>query len=152
MELKTRRTRAVRVPPLPCMCASLRRAARAVTQLYDADLRAAGIRGTQHTILEVLNSHEGMTQGQLGESLALDSTTLSRTLRLLQRRGWIRNLPGEDRRQRRLALSPAGRRRLQRAQPLWRRAQERLRRRLGAAEWERLMAALVRVTDSARDT
>lgn len=152
MELQTRQSRILEVAALPCMCASLRRAARAVTQLYEADLRRAGIRPTQHTILEVVNSREGITQGRLGETLDLDSTTLSRTLRLLERGGWIRRLRGEDRRERRLALTPAGRRQLRRVRSPWQRTQERLRGRLGAAEWEALMAALVRVTRAARET
>lgn len=152
MRLRTRPTEVAEVAPLHCMCASLRRAARAVTQVYQAEVGVAGIQGTQFTILQVLNSREGITQGRLGEALDLDSTTLSRTLRLLEQRGWIRSLPGEDRRERRLALTPAGRRQLERVRPLWQRAHERLRRRLGAAEWEGLMAALVRVTRAARET
>lgn len=152
MKLRTNQTGPPAVLPLPCLCASLRRAARAVSQLYDADLRAAKMRTTQHTLLQVLLAREGITQKELGERLALDSTTLSRTLRPLEQRGWIRSLPGEDRRERRLALTPAGRRQLERARPHWQRAQERLRKRLGAAEWNQVMAALVRVTGATRET
>lgn len=152
MKLRTNQTGPPAVLPLPCLCASLRRAARAVSQLYNADLRAAKMRTTQHTLLQVLQAREGITQKELGEVLALDSTTLSRTLRPLAKRGWIRSLPAEDRRERRLALTPAGRRQLERARPHWQRAQERLRKRLGAAEWEQVMAALVRVTGATRET
>lgn len=75
---------------LPCACANLRRAARAVTQLYDQELRGSGLKSTQFTPLEALAEIPGTTQGGLGDLLALDSTTLTRTLRPLIRRGWVR--------------------------------------------------------------
>ena len=81
---------------LPCACANLRRAARAVTQLYDEELRGSGLKSTQFTLMQVLSEVAGTTQGGLGDFLALDSTTLTRTLRPLIRRGWVRGKPGRD--------------------------------------------------------
>lgn len=146
MDLPAKRGRGTAVPPLPCLCATLRRAARAVSQEYDAELRAVGLRSTQHTLLQVLSGQEAITQARLGSLLALDPTTLSRTLRPLERQGWIRRLPGTDRRERRLALTPRGRRQTERAHAHWQRAQERVRSRLGAAQWKQIMGALLRVT------
>ena len=139
------------LPALVCACAGLRGAARAVTRAYDDALRPSGLRVTQFTLLQVLAiADEPVTQGTLGEFLALDSTTLSRTLRPLERRGWIRTLPAPDRRERHLALTPAGRRQFERARPRWQRAQERLRKRVGAAHWETLFETLDQVTRAAR--
>jgi len=149
MDLAPQPRDAADVPPLPCLCASLRRAARAVSQIYDANMRVAGLRGTQHTLLQMLRAREGITQNELGRRLALDTTTLSRTLRPLEQRGWIRSRPGTDRRERRLALTLAGRRQIERARPHWQRAQERMRKRLGAEQWEQVMGALWRVTQAA---
>src|SRR5213593_637056 len=42
------------LPALACACASLRRAARAVTQLYDTELQGTGLRATQFTLLQAL--------------------------------------------------------------------------------------------------
>ncbi len=151
MDLPTQPRKAADVPPLPCLCASLRRAARAVSQLYNAEMRAAGLQTTQHTLLHILQAREGITQKELGRRLALDTTTLSRTLRPLERRGWIRSQPGTDRRERRLALTLAGRRQVERGRPHWHRAQERMRERLGAAQWEQVMGALLRVTQATHE-
>jgi DNA-binding MarR family transcriptional regulator len=140
----------VGLPVLPCACASLRRAARAVTQLYDGELRAAGLNTPQYTLLQVLASTGPVTQGRLGALLALDSTTLSRTLRPLEARGWVRSRPGEDRRERHLELTRAGRSRLERAVASWERAQERLRSRIGGREWGKLLATLSRIAGAAR--
>jgi len=138
------------LPSLPCACASLRRAARAVTRSYEGALRPTGLKATQFTLLQTLELTGPSPQVALGDVLALDSTTLTRTLRPLERAGWIRGSAGADRRQVRWALTAAGRRRLDRARPAWERAQARLRARLGAAPWARLSADLAVVAAAAR--
>jgi DNA-binding MarR family transcriptional regulator len=138
------------VPPLSCACASLRRASRAVTQLYDAYLRSVGLRATQFTLLQAVARAKGITQGRLGEFLALDSTTLSRTLAPLEQRGWIRSRPGEDRRERHWELTVRGRREYQRVMPVWEEAQQRLRRAVGPARWSELLTLTAGVTDATR--
>lgn len=135
---------------LPCACASLRRASRAVTQVYDQELRGSGLRVTQFTLLQALELTGSLTQGHLGELLSLDSTTLTRTLRPLLGRGWVRSLPGEDRRERHFQLTPIGRRQLEYARPGWERAQQRLHKALGAKDWPGLQTLLVAVTEAAQ--
>ena len=135
---------ATNIPParplvtLPCLCASLRRTTRAVTQLYEQALRPIGLRATQFTILQVLERTTEITQGELAELLATDSTTLTRTLHLMLRHGWIAERRGEDRRQRWLRLSKSGRTLLVRAKPAWEKTQSRLARKLGVAPWQTL--------------
>ena len=68
------------LPNLPCMCSSIRRASRALTQMYEQALRPLGLRSSQFTILQVLSRAGEVLQGQLGEMLAMDSTTLTRTV------------------------------------------------------------------------
>ncbi len=135
--------------PLMCACASLRRASRAVTQAYEEELRPSGIRPTQFTLLQALARKGEMTQGELGEFLAIDSTTLSRTLRPLEERGWLRARAGADRRHSHWDVTPAGRREIERVRPAWERAQERLRTRLGGARFEALLTDLALVAGAA---
>lgn len=135
---------------LPCACANLRRASRAVTQVYDQELRGSGLRVTQFTLLQALELSSSLTQGRLGELLSLDSTTLTRTLRRLLGRGWVRSLPGEDRRERHFQLTPAGRRQLAYARPGWERAQQRLQTALGVRDWQGLQTVLLAVTEAAQ--
>jgi len=130
---------------LPCGCANLRRAARAASQVYDEELRAAGLTIAQFTLLQVLFQFGEITQGGLGRILVLDSTTLTRTLQTLQKRGWIRRQAGEDRRSRHVVLTRAGRSRFQRAIPAWSRAQRLLRARIGRRRWKGLMEELSRI-------
>ena len=134
------------LPLLPCACANLRRATRAVSRMYNHALRSDGLEITQFTLLMALNLTGETTQGKLGKLLALDSTTLTRTLKLVKERGWVKAKPGEDRRQKLLMLTAAGRDQLQRATPHWKRAQEELRTALGEASWSQLGALLAQVT------
>ena len=130
--------------PLPCASASLRRAARIVSQRYDHKMRASGLKGTQFTLLQALTIAGNISQGELGEILGLDSTTLTRTLALLRKKRWIQAKPGEDRRQVRVILTAEGRSKYQSALPYWQSAQKELRKALGETGWTQLMEATIR--------
>jgi len=127
------------IPDLFCMCASFRRASRALTHLYDAALRPVGLRATQFTILQVLSRAGEVSQGRLGQILAMDSTTLTRTLRIMVRQKWIAERRGDDRRERLLRLDKAGRDQFHRALPAWEKAQAQLKRQVGDQRWHDLM-------------
>ena len=136
-----------RIPKLPCMCGSFRRASRALTQLYENALRPLGLRATQFTILQALSLAGEVTKSQLSEILAMDSTTLTRTLQIMGRKGWIAERRGEDRRERWLRLAKAGEAQFNRALPAWEKVQSRLRRRLGKQAWTGLLEITHQVTD-----
>ncbi len=115
-----------------CTCLRLRKAARRVTQLYDQALAPADLTITQFSLMAHLLPGQGLTMGALAEALVMDPTTLTRNLRPLQARGLVAVAPGtEDRRQRLIRLTDAGRALLADAYPLWRAAQAGLAERLG---------------------
>jgi DNA-binding MarR family transcriptional regulator len=124
---------------LPCLCGTLRRSSRAITRLYEDTLRPLGLRSSQLTILQVLWRVGEMSQGSVGEILAMDSTTLTRTLAIMRRRGWIAERRGNDRRERLLRLAKRGESLLYRALPLWEKAQARVRRQLGDESWNNVL-------------
>jgi DNA-binding MarR family transcriptional regulator len=134
------------LPGLPCMCARLRRASRVLTQLYEEALRPTGLRATQFTLLQALSLAGEVTQGDLGRMLAIDSTTLTRTLEIMSRHGWIAERRGEDRRERWVRLSRGGHDQLQRALPFWEKAQAHVARQLGNKRWRELRAVTDAVT------
>lgn len=130
------------------MCASLRRASRALTSMYDGALRPLGLRATQFTVLQALSLTGEVTQGVLGRMLAMDSTTLTRTLGIMIQHGWIARRPGEDRREWRIRLSKAGEVQLKRALPHWQSAQTQLRTQLGNELCENLLKLTNKVTNA----
>ena len=137
------------VERLVCACATVRRAARAVTQFYDRCLRAHGIEGPQFALLAMLYRLGECSQTALGHRFDLDKTTLSRNLLLLKQKGWIQATAGADARERRLTLTAAGRRRLAAARPAWLDAQERLRSALGDRQWETMFKTVDSLTRAA---
>jgi DNA-binding MarR family transcriptional regulator len=138
------------MPKLPCLCANFRRTSRALTQVYEEALRPHGIRATQFTILQALSFAGETSQGRLGEMLAMDSTSLTRTLAIMRRAGWVSEQRGEDRRERRIRLSAAGELNLKRALPVWEKVQLRLRGKLGKQEWEAVLQLTHHVTEIAK--
>lgn len=113
---------------LPCACQNLRRATRVVTRVYDQELGKAGIEITQFGLLTALALTGEANQKRLSAGFAMDSTTLTRTLRLMLKQGWIRARRGKDKRERLLGLTQAGRRQLAMAKRFWEAAQRRLKR------------------------
>jgi len=132
-----------------CLCFQLRRAARAVTQHFDANFAPAGLKATQFTVLSAVSAMGPTSIGALAEWLVTDVSTLSRNLALLQRRGLLRATAGSDRRVRDIRLTAAGRRAVARAYPFWQRAQDRIAGELGADEIRSALAALSRITQHA---
>jgi len=128
-----------RLPDLPCLCASLRRASRTLTQVYEEALRPVGLRASQFTILQALSLAGEITQGQMAMFLGMDSTTLTRTLAIMERQEWISRRKGEDRREWRIQLSKAGKAKFERALPRWEKAQTVARKKLGERRWDEAM-------------
>jgi DNA-binding MarR family transcriptional regulator len=132
---------------LPCLCANLRRAARVITQIYDDGLRPSGLRVPQFTLLQTLNLAPGISQKRLARLLEFDSTTLTRTLALLRRKGWLRSEAGADRRELRLSLTTAGLAEYKRVVPYWQAAQRRVRKELGEENWRQIESAALRAAE-----
>jgi DNA-binding MarR family transcriptional regulator len=122
--------------PLHCACFSLRKAARAVTQLYDDTLRPSGLRATQFSVLQHLASERPFTMSALADVLVTDRTTLTRNLKPLIERGLVKTEVGDDRRQRTVTITDEGEIALGRALPLWRQAQARIVDGLAAERWD----------------
>lgn len=139
------------LPGLDCVCGSLRRAARAVTQRYEAALKGSGIKLTQFTLLRALDQLGPAPQSALVKFLAIDATTLSRTLPPLAKAGWIRAGAAPDRRETRWELTAEGQRKLLRTIPFWERAQRDFRARIGKRKWAFLLDELATVAGAAQE-
>ena len=125
-----------------CACFSLRKATRAVTQLYDELLRPTGLRITQFTLLTLVSGFGPVSITRLAKAAVMDYTTLVRNLKLLEREGLVRSRPTKDRRVREVSLTERGHRALTPALPLWEKAQARVAKQLGQERFGRLLADL----------
>ncbi len=125
-----------------CLCGALRQTSRAVSRLYDDELREVGLRTTQYSLLRVLARVGQVRQGDLSGLTSLDETTLTRNLRPLVDAGWIAIRSGDDRREKLLTITKAGTAKLTEARPAWERAQTRMQALLPDGTWQRLLASL----------
>lgn len=120
-----------------CACLGVRRVARMTTQLFDARLQPSGLTVGQFGILTRIHAGSlqgpSMTMKELSSAIGMDPTTLNRALKPLEAEKLVRTMPDPiDRRARGIQITAAGRKRLERAMPLWRAADRELRRALGS--------------------
>ena len=122
-----------------CACFKVRKAARAVTKLYEEVLRPIGLRATQFSLLMAARVIGPVTVVKLAQITVMDRTTLTRNLQILEKRRLIEIKPGEDRREREVTLTTSGMEVLAKAVPLWEQAQDRVRQGLGEERMRNLM-------------
>jgi DNA-binding MarR family transcriptional regulator len=104
-----------------CLCLHLQRAARMVARRFDSALRPLGLTNGQFSLLMSLNRPGAPRMKDLAPLLAMDRTTLTATLKPLERRGLVKvEADPSDRRSRRLSLTDAGRDLLRDAVGIWR--------------------------------
>ena len=118
-----------------CASFNFRKAARAVTQLFDQALQPSGLRSTQLGILLAAGIYEKATMSQLAEIIVADRTTLTRALKPLFRRGFLENIPGPDKRKNGIALTLKGHRAVRKAAPYWKKAQDQVLKGFGKKQW-----------------
>ena len=136
--------------PQACLCFNLRKAARAVTQRYDAALEPAGLRATQFSLLAALDGRDAVTITDLARAMVMDRTTLTRNLRPIEKQGLVAIAPGDDRRTREVSLTRRGRQTLKHATPRWRHAQTGMLDALGDRRARHLLGELSGVIDATR--
>lgn len=131
-----------------CACVNIRRASRAICHLYDLVLGPAQLKATQFTILQTIDESGEIAHCDLATDIAASIETLSRRLANARKCGWVRMQIGKNGR-RLYSLTPKGKRVLEEALPHWERAQLRLRRSLGEADWQLLASFTERLTSAA---
>ncbi len=125
-----------------CVCFNLRKASRAITQFYDHALKPADLKVTQFTILVAVTRADSITISTLAKHLVMDRTTLTRNLRPLEARGFVRVEAGSDQRTRYVSVESEGERVLERALPLWQAAQQKIVKKLGVQSMRDLLKTL----------
>jgi len=128
--------------PAACACGRLRRATRALTQLYDDAMAPAGLRVTQFSLLRTLARDGPLKISELAARQLLDRTALSRNLDPLVELGHVEIVRGRDARTREVAISRKGVAALRAAEPCWMRAQKEVARSIGPERLKALIATL----------
>lgn len=129
-----------------CLCLATQRAARALARRFDTALRPFGLTNGQFSLLVALNRPEPPPIGRLAPFLAMDPSTLTAAVKPLERRVLLRVVPdAEDRRSRRVQITPQGVALLQQAMPVWQATHAALDAQIGESTAEALRQGLARL-------
>ena len=135
-----------------CTCANLRKAARVITQRYEAALQPTGLKATQFTVLATLAKCGDLPLTHLAEALVLDRTTLTRNLKPLIGQGLVTIGNERDQRVRRIKLTAKGSKAFKDALPRWEEVQLRVVAGLGHKRWSGFLDDLAATIAEARST
>ncbi|MBQ7249397.1 MAG: MarR family transcriptional regulator [Deltaproteobacteria bacterium] len=92
------------------LCFPLYACAKEVVRRYRGPLEPLGLTYTQYIVMMILWEHGGMTEGELGKIIHLDSGTLAPLLKRLEKQGLIsRSRPADNERKLFLTLTEEGR-------------------------------------------
>jgi DNA-binding MarR family transcriptional regulator len=134
-----------------CAFEALRSAGRAATQLYDLVLQPVGLKASEFTMLRIIAEAGEIPQWKLSRDHAIALETLSRRLAKLRKKGLLDCRKGSNHDERIYSLTPRGQESLKGALPYWQRAQARLRKTLGNAEFDMLLRICQSTVRAARD-
>ena len=131
-----------------CSCNMMRKSARKITQFYENNLREAGIKPTQFSIVATFANTGPIQLTQLANRLILERTSMTPNLNVLERNTWIDIQPGEeDSRQRVVSLTRNGYKQLDCAIPYWQKAQKAIAKDMGQETITRLRTMLDEMTE-----
>ncbi len=131
---------------LSCLNLNLERATRSVVVQFDRALAPAGLTSQRYSILMTLGVADEYTLKALADFLSLDRTTLIRNLEPLIEQGLARDLPPGPRNLRRLAITPAGKKKLEQSYPLWLEAHRQMTALFGDESYREFIRKLRRVS------
>ena len=113
-------------------------------------LESLGLTTALFALLNVLGTHEGAIQQEIGAAMGIDPSTMVSLIDQLEAAGLAKRRPrATDRRAREVAISPKGSRVLAEARQLAMQVEDEVLRGLSGAERRQLLALLRRALDSA---
>lgn len=126
-----------------CAVFNLRKASRAVTQLYEEIMKPSGILPTQFTLLAITRSMGPVSISRMAKELVMDRTTLTRNLKPLEREGLLIVVPvKDDQRSREVSITSKGLKQLEQAIPFWQEAQNLTEKALSTSRLNRMLGDL----------
>eukprot|EP01037_Dinobryon_pediforme_P003627 gene3627-3674_t len=133
---------------LPCACTTVRKAARAISRVYDSALTPVGMNVGQLAILRAISRADdpGLALGVLARTLVMDTTSLYRALVPLHRAGWIDIVAAGKGRAKLVRMTTDGRAVTGRAAAQWDAVQTRIVDQFGIDRWAQVQSAIADLT------
>ncbi|KAB7760691.1 MarR family winged helix-turn-helix transcriptional regulator [Mycolicibacterium mucogenicum] len=131
-----------------CLAVRVRLLGRAVTSLYDRALEEHGVSIAQINLMASLGKMGPCSPARIGEVLQLERSTVSRNLSLLMKHGWVDAVSANAKGVREVALTAAGRQKIETVMPAWRQAQQEAAELLGSGGVEAVRTLATNVVRS----
>lgn len=131
-----------------CPALRVRQASRVLAKLFDDELAQFDLHSSQLPILAAvaLFGDTGATMSKLAQALVMDPTTITRSVRPLERAGLLRVARSpEDARTKIVIITRAGERMIESIFPVWERVLKQIRKTLGTEMLSELHARLNQV-------
>ena len=114
-----------------CIAARLRVMDRAISSIYNQAIRPYGLKITQMNIIVVVSAYGPMEVKPLCRVLNMDSSTMSRALTLIEKKGWLKSQPSGQGKNLIVSSTNEGFNLLQHVYPDWKKAQKKAEDLLG---------------------
>jgi DNA-binding MarR family transcriptional regulator len=133
-----------------CVCHNLRKTSRVITQFYDRLLAPSGITATQLALLRTILVGGSSMISEISKEMYMDRTTLTRSLDLLEKQGFIQIGSCSDRRKRIVTITSKGKAQISKALPLWEKAQGIIMEKFGKGNWREIKMELNELSNIAK--
>lgn len=132
---------------MTCLGLHVKRAARRITRIYDEALSPAGLTIGQFSLLTTLAVDNEWGMQNLADALGTDRTSLTASLKPLERKKLVRSVPHpSDKRVRKLELTPEGVQTLHKAKANWLIAQHTVEDMLGSDDAAAIRSAFSKLS------
>ncbi len=126
-----------------CVAFALRRASRVVTRRYEDALRPLNLTSVQFTTLAALVDYPAIPLSAMADAFGMSNSTLTRNLKHMEVKDLIKiEVKSEDARVKLVSIKAKGRHLLQKALPLWQKAQDETLKDLSSPQWMSLKQAI----------
>ncbi len=123
-----------------CIAYNLRKLSRQINKFYNEKISQSGLQGTQFPLLLAIKQNQPITITKLADILDIDRTTLSRSLKLMEKKGYIFfGLQKGDNRLKNIALTAQGLSLIDQALPYWQEAQNEMEEIIGTKQWTEML-------------
>lgn len=130
------------------LCALLRQASRLITSLFDGHLKDISIRTGQVIILDELSHYDRLIVSELGKRLSIDRTTISRNVKKIASKDWVRERETQDQRSKIFCLTDDGMTKLNESKPHWIAANDKIITGMQKDDYDELKEKLIKLIET----
>jgi len=112
--------------PKNCTSLKVRKFDRLLARQYDQAMAAVGLKATQFSLLSNVREYGPISLTDLAAKMVIEPSTMTRSIKLLQKEGWVKQVEGEDARSRLVSVTAKGIKKQASAISIWEAQQQHI--------------------------